>query len=506
MYEYNNDGREQMVAAQAAAEQARINAQNAKKANRRKFWAKVGTGAVVGLAFGVVTACSYVGVTRAIDYFFPKAKAAVVEEKIEEEKHDVARESEPKEVVKEEKAKKEEVKSLPDDFRPSQGMDVSDIVEASMPSIVSITNKSVQEIMSMWGMGVQQYESKSAGSGIVIGKTDDEILIVSNNHVVAKADTLSVGFVDDEIYSAYVKGTEPDLDLAVIAVKVSDVKEETLDAIKTAEIGDSDKLRVGEQVIAIGNALGYGQSVTTGIVSALERDITEDNVDNPLIQTDAAINPGNSGGALFDREGKLVGINCAKLASTEIEGVGYAIPISAAQPIIESLMTRAVREEVDAKDAGYIGISGVSVDAKTSQAYGIPQGVYIQSVEEDSPAEKAGISKSDVIKKFDGITVSSIADIREQLNYYKAGEEVDLLVYRMVDGEYKEKNIKITLGSREGTPLDSDMTTEEANDETTSDGEETEEKSDDEGGSSKDGNSYYFEGDLNDLFREFFNR
>ena len=461
MYEYYNSGSDNLEKDQTYAnrqisqEALKAQAKMEKKAKAKKFWGKVGTGLCVGLAFGVIAGFSFAGVTRAIDYLLPQknsAQSAVVEDNNKIEK--VAPKPDAEEVKKVTEKKEADEDRHYNANSARIGMDVSDIVENSMPSIVAITNKSVQEVRSMFGMGVQQYESKSAGSGIIIGQSDEELLIATNNHVISGANTLSVCFVDDEAYSAYVKGGDADLDLAVVAVKISDLSSSTKDKIKIARIGDSEKLLVGEQVVAIGNALGYGQSVTTGIVSAVDRDMTDDNVDNPLIQTDAAINPGNSGGALINMDGELIGINCAKISSTAIEGVGYAIPMASANPIIEKLMNREIREEVDAKDAGYIGISGVAVDKNTSSMYGIPEGVYIQNVEENSPAEDAGLVKSDVIRKFDGVTVSSISDIRENLNYYRAGEEVELVIYRAVDGEYVEKSITITLGDREGTPLD----------------------------------------------------
>jgi len=510
MYEYykENDNSQQVVNSRAEAERERDNRKMEKKASRKRFWGKVGTGMCVGLAFGIVAGCSYISVTRIANHFFPEkvSESTEVEGKVLNKTDDAINQDKPSEIEAMKPAG--EVKLNESDYDVSEvsaGLDVSSIVENAMPSIVSITNKSVQEIMSMWGMGVQQYESTSAGSGIIIGQNDDEILIVTNNHVVADADTLSVGFADDQMYSAYVKGTDSDLDLAVVAVKLTDVSQDTKNAIKISLIGKSDDLKVGEQVVAIGNALGYGQSVTTGIVSAIDRDITEDNVDNPLIQTDAAINPGNSGGALLNMKGELIGINSAKIASTSIEGVGYAIPMESAMPIIESLMNREVREEVDASEAGYIGISGVSVDASTSKAYGIPQGVYVQTVEENSPAEIAGIIKSDVIKKFDGITVSSISDIRDKLNYYKEGEQVDIQLYRLVDGEYAEKVITVTLGSRKGTALDPEKNS--SNENSSSDKKDDEEDSSD--GSREDNqrpNGYYSESEIQEFFNQMFGR
>ncbi|MCR5405807.1 MAG: trypsin-like peptidase domain-containing protein, partial [Lachnospiraceae bacterium] len=332
-------------------------------------------------------------------------------------------------------------------------LDVSDVAESVMPSIVSITNKSVQEVRSFFGGGIHEYESVSAGSGIIIGENDDELLLVTNNHVVEGAKEISVGFIDDEVYEAVIKGTDPENDLAVIAVKLSDIKDSTMDKIVIATMGDSDALEIGEQVVAIGNALGYGQSVTTGIVSALDREVEIDNLTSKLIQTDAAINPGNSGGALLNMRGEVIGINSAKFASSQVEGMGYAIPISTATPIIEELMNRRTREVVDKKDASYLGISGVSVTNEVSKTYNIPTGVYISEVEKNGPADKGGIKEGDVIKKFDGVTVSSINDIKEQLNYYKAGEKIKILVKRPDGSEYKDVTVEVTLGKRSESDL-----------------------------------------------------
>lgn len=331
---------------------------------------------------------------------------------------------------------------------------VSDVAEEVMPSIVAITNKSVQEVMSWYGMGIQQYESESAGSGIIIGQSDTELLIATNAHVVQGAQTLTVCFIDESVLPATIKGSDVSNDLAVIAVSLNDVDGSTLNAIKVATIGDSEALRIGEQVVAIGNALGYGQSVTTGIVSALDRDITDDDVDNSYIQTDAAINPGNSGGALLNMRGELVGINSAKLASAKIEGMGYAIPISAAKPIMEDLMNRASRSKVDPKNAGYVGISGFSVTSEVSVQYGIPEGIYVSETTSGAAADRAGLQKGDIITAFDGINVDSISKLRERLDYYSAGETVDITIYRADNGEYKEMTFKIVLDGREGTPLD----------------------------------------------------
>ena len=323
---------------------------------------------------------------------------------------------------------------------------VSAIAEAAMPSLVAITNKSVQEMQSMFGQ-TQAYESESSGSGIIIGKTDTELLMVTNNHVVSGARDLSVGFVDESVAEAAVKGTDADHDIAVIAVKLSDLSEDTLSAIKVIEIGSSSNLEVGEQVVAIGNALGYGQSVTTGIVSALNREVTIDNTANTLIQTDAAINPGNSGGALLNMSGQLVGINSAKYSDTSVEGMGYAIPVDDVVDIIENLMNRQVRTEKAAEgERGFLGISGQDVTSEVSQAYDMPKGVYITSVETGSAAEQVGLQKGDIITKFDGTSVSALAVLKEQLAYYKTGEQVEITYSTRENGQYAEKTATVTLG------------------------------------------------------------
>lgn len=332
----------------------------------------------------------------------------------------------------------------------SGSMDVTSIVQSTMPSIVAITNKSVQEVQNYFSMfsrdgGTQEQEVESQGSGIIIGQNDSELLIATNNHVVEGADTLSVCFADDNACEATVKGTDSDNDLAVIAVKLSDISDDTMSKIKIAEIGDSDQLQVGEQVVAIGNALGYGQSVTTGIVSAVNRQLEDSNSENGFIQTDAAINPGNSGGALLNMQGQVIGINSAKLASTEVEGMGYAIPVSTASPIFEDLMNRQTRTKVSSDQAAALGIKGQTVDSSIAEAYGIPQGVYVAEIEQGSAAEKAGITAGSVITKFDDTTIESMDDLKSRLEYYAAGETVDLVVKIADNGSYVEKTLTITL-------------------------------------------------------------
>lgn len=330
----------------------------------------------------------------------------------------------------------------------SGSMDVTSIVQSAMPSIVAITNKSVQEVQnyfSMFSRGGGTQEVESQGSGIIIGQNDSELLIATNNHVVEGADTLSVCFADDNACEATVKGTDSDNDLAVIAVKLSDISDDTMSQIKIAEIGDSNQLQVGEQVVAIGNALGYGQSVTTGIVSAVNRQLEDSNSENGFIQTDAAINPGNSGGALLNMQGQVIGINSAKLASTEVEGMGYAIPVSTASPIFEDLMNRQTRTKVSSDQAAALGIKGQTVDSSIAEAYGIPQGVYVAEIEQGSAAEKAGITAGSVITKFDDTTIESMDDLKSCLEYYAAGETVDLVVKIADNGSYVEKTLTITL-------------------------------------------------------------
>ena len=339
---------------------------------------------------------------------------------------------------------------------------VEDVAAEVMPAVVSITNRSVQEVQDMFGSygfyygfggrngGSYEIESESVGSGIIIGQSDEELLICTNYHVVEDATEITVGFVDNEIYKAVVKGSDPSNDLAVVAVNLDDVSDDTLDQIKVAEIGNSDDLVVGQQVVAIGNALGYGQSVTTGIVSALNRTIQMDGYDNTeLIQTDAAINGGNSGGALLDMEGHVIGINSAKVTASGVEGMGYAIPISYAQPILEDLMNKKTRTEtVSEEDSAYIGITGESVSDEMTDYYGIPQGVFVMEVEEGSPADEAGLQKGDIITKFDGSGVTSMSDLQDMLAYYAAGEEIEVTVSTADNGEYIDRDVTVTLGAR----------------------------------------------------------
>lgn len=322
------------------------------------------------------------------------------------------------------------------------GMDVSTIAENVMPSVVAINISAIVEQQGMFGY-TQQYEAEDSGSGIIIGENDSELLMVTNNHVVSDATTVNVTFADGESYEAQVKSTDSDTDLAIVVVKLSDIKESTMNQIKIATIGDSDSLKVGEQVVAIGNALGYGQSVTTGIVSAKDR--TNSTNTTPLIQTDAAINPGNSGGALLNMKGEVIGINSSKYSDTTVEGMGYAIPITAVQDRLDDLMNRQTREKVDESEKGYLGISCATVSSDVSEAYGIPEGVLVTDVASKSAAEKAGIKANYVITKIDGQSISSAEELTEKLNYYAVGETVPITYEYLKDDAYVEKTVDVTL-------------------------------------------------------------
>lgn len=327
----------------------------------------------------------------------------------------------------------------------ASGMDVSAIAESVMPSVVAINVEAVVEQQDFFGY-TQQYQTEGSGSGIIVGQNDTELLIVTNNHVVSDATTVNVTFIDDESYEAKVKGTDSDNDLAIIVVNLKDIKKDTMNKIQVASIGNSDDLKVGEQVVAIGNALGYGQSVTTGIVSAKDR--MNDTNTTPLIQTDAAINPGNSGGALLNMKGEVVGINSSKYASTEVEGMGYAIPITAVQSTLDELMARKTRDKVPEEKRGFIGIGCGTVTSEASQMYGIPVGAIITEVYDDSAAADAGLKKNYIITKLDGQTVSGAEDLIEKLEYYAAGEKVTITYKYLSDSEYKENTVTVTLGLR----------------------------------------------------------
>lgn len=356
---------------------------------------------------------------------------------------------------------------------------VAGVAQATMSSVVAITSVSVQEIPSFFGYGTRQYQSAGSGSGIIVGENDSELLIATNNHVVSGATTLTVCFAGSDVVgaeeetqamasgdgigfgsdgevdvdnavSAKIKGTDEENDLAVVAVEKSDIPDETMDEIKIAQLGSSDDLVVGEQVVAIGNALGYGQSVTSGWVSALNRSIsTEDGEASGLIQTDAAINPGNSGGALLNMNGEVIGINAAKYADSQVEGMGYAIPISKAEPILEELMNRETRDKVeDSSKVGYMGVKAADLTTEAIQMYNMPAGAFLTEVTEGGAADNAGIKKGDIIVKLDGQKVSGKDDLIDKLQYYEAGETIEVVISRANSGEYKEQTVEVTLGSK----------------------------------------------------------
>ncbi|MCH5249193.1 MAG: trypsin-like peptidase domain-containing protein [Lachnospiraceae bacterium] len=327
--------------------------------------------------------------------------------------------------------------------------DVSDVVKDVMPAVVSISN-TYTERMSYFGQTMTS-EAQASGSGIIVGKNDTELLIATNYHVIEDADKLTVQFVEDSEVDASVKGTDPDMDLAVIAVSLNDISSSTLDQIEIATLGDSDELTVGEPAIAIGNSLGYGQSVTTGVVSALNRELElSDGSKGTFIQTDAAINPGNSGGALLNIRGEVIGINSNKIGGSVIEGMGYSIPISAAKPIIAELMLKETKNKVAEDKRGFLGISGISVTAEVSSAYGMPEGVYIAQVYDGTAAAAAGLVKGDIITEFDGEKVSSMEELQTLLEYYAKGDTVEMTVMKVESGGYQSTTVKITLGNKVG--------------------------------------------------------
>lgn len=424
--------------------------------NQNSFQKKAGTTIALAVIFGLVAAVVFQAANFAADRFLNTGKSSVQIKTTDS-------------VDLQETASDDSTadKVLSD----SENGTVAAVAQASMPSVVAITTVSVQEIPSFFGYSSRQYKSASTGSGIIVGDNDDELLIATNNHVVDGATTLSVCFIGDDVanaetetvnagdngdlnvedaVSAKIKGTDADNDLAVVAVKKSDIPEDTLNQIKIAQIGSSDDLAVGQQVVAIGNALGYGQSVTSGWISALNRTISTDDGTNStgLIQTDAAINPGNSGGALLNMKGELIGINSAKYADSAVEGMGYAIPISKAKPILEELMNRETREKVDSNKKGYLGVSLASLTTEAIEMYNMPTGAFVRSVEDDSPAQEAGICKGDIIVKFDGQKVSDGDDLLDKLQYYKSGEKIEAVIARATNGEYEENTVELTLGTR----------------------------------------------------------
>lgn len=329
----------------------------------------------------------------------------------------------------------------------STGNDVSAIVEKAMPSVVAINNKTLYTTQD-WFFGTQQYEVPSAGSGIIVGQSDTELLIATNSHVIENAEEMNVVFIDGSSAPAALKGTDTEADLAVIAVQLKDIPESSLSQIKVATLGDSDSLKLGNGVVAIGNALGEGQSVTVGYISALNKEVDIEGVTKKLIQVDAAINPGNSGGALLDMNGNVIGINEAKLASTEVEGVGYAIPISYAKDIIDDLMTKTTKVAVDEDEQGYLGVQIQNINSQMAKAYGMPEGIYVYKIVEGQAADNSDLRERDIITAVNGETVKTAEDLQKMLTYYKGGETVTLTVQSLDNGSYVERQVQVTLGYR----------------------------------------------------------
>ena len=396
-----------------------------KKGTVRKVVLSMG----LGLTFGVFAGAGFYAVRMGVDYFAP----AQIEEEVSGEENTGG--------------------IVPTGFTGGASQvtyvkdDVSEMVEDVMPAMVSVMGSFTQEITTFWGPSYTR-PTEGSGSGIIVAENNDELLIVTNNHVVEGAQELKVSFIDGTTATARIKGLDSDMDLAVISVSLADLSQETRNSIAIARLGDSDSLKLGMPVIAIGNALGYGQSVTGGYISALNREVVmEDGTKGTFIQTDAAINSGNSGGALLTVTGEVIGINSSKIKGSGVEGMGYAIPISSASPIIADLMERRT-DVVDESEMGYLGVTMQNVIEQVNQMYGIPYGVFIVEVEEDSPAQQAGIRKGDVIVKFDGRKISSNDDMKDTMQHYKAGETVKITVMRSVDGNYENIELEIQLGSR----------------------------------------------------------
>ena len=392
----------------------------------------------------------------------------------------------------------------------SQTGSVAEVADTAMPTVVAITSVSVQEIPNYFrafgfGYGTQQYSSEGSGSGIIVGENDDELLIATNNHVIDGAKTISVQFIDGEVYEATEKGADSSNDLAVVAVKTSKMKKSTMDKIKIADLGSSDDIKVGEMVIAIGNALGYGQSVTVGYISAKDREITESSEtsskENKIkaIQTDAAINPGNSGGALINMKGQVVGINSAKIASSSVEGVGYAIPISVATPIIDELMNR---ETLNDSQKGYLGITGSTV-SEAATAYNVPYGVYVKEVAKGGAADKGGIKANDVITAVNKMEVTTMESLQEKVNSYKKGTEITITLQRSNNGKYTEKKVTVTLQGKESLDslsTDDSSSADNSQDSQNNNGQNGYNRNNGQDNDQNDGNS-----DSGSLWDQFFN-
>lgn len=435
---------------------------NKKKKNKGgqvSFGRRLGMAAATAAVFGLVAGSVFVGVTYTGNQLLPEKESTKIEN------------------TQISSGSVDSGSLINQKSSSDSGSGVSEVARNVMPSVVSITGISIQEIPNYFGFGTQKYEGQSSGSGIIVGQNDTELLIATNNHVVKDTNSITVCFTNQDgtaavsdtltdtstnggdtdsqnvdlenAVEAKIKGTDADNDLAVVAVKIEDIPEDLRSQIKVATLGDSDSLVIGEQVVAIGNALGYGQSVTSGYVSALNKKVSSENADSTFIQTDAAINPGNSGGALLNMKGELIGINSAKIASDEVEGMGFAIPISKAQPILDELMSKETRDKVeDENKAAYIGITCKNVTSDAAEYYNMPLGVFVDSVSEDGPADKAGIQAGDIIRKIDGTSVETFDNLTEQLSYYEAGEKIDFVISRANGGEYKEQTVTVELGAK----------------------------------------------------------
>ena len=337
----------------------------------------------------------------------------------------------------------------------SRAGSVSQVAKEAMPSVVAITNmmRYQENGFSIFGDIQRESEYPASGSGVIVGKNETELLIATNNHVIQDSNSLSVSFIDDSTVNAQVKGTDATVDLALVSVKLTDLSPETREQIKVIEIGSSDAMEVGDQVVAIGNALGYGQSVTTGIISAKDRDVeTKDGTAEGLLQTDAAINPGNSGGALLNMQGELIGINVAKYSDTDVEGMGYSIPSSKAESILKSLSTLATREDVPKDQQGVLGVQVKNIDSQTAESFDMPKGVYIFKILEDTGANNSELQERDIVTKLDGQGIATTADLKSLLSKYRIGEEVTLTVMRQDgSGKYNEVQVHVTLGKANNT-------------------------------------------------------
>lgn len=409
---------------------------------KKTFWKKAVAAIVTGVLLGGSAAGAFYGVYRLTD--MDEAVATIAEAKATAAQASMAATTAAKDAGT--------VKTTVATTGAAEGAGVAQVVDDAMPAVVAITNAMTVRGQTWWGQQVEQ-TGKSAGSGIIVGKNDTELLIATNQHVISDATELSVQFVNGTSAEANLKGQDEEADIAVIAVAFDSLSDNTLDEIKIATLGDSNDLQVGEQVVAIGNAMGYGQTTTTGIISALGREAQLDNGKRELIQTDAAINPGNSGGALLNMKGELIGINEAKAGQvlsngTIVEGMGYAIPISYARPIIDELMNKSTKTKASESNQSYLGIGGVDVTDDVATKYDIPEGIYVAQVESGSAAEKAGLVRGDVITKFDGQSVSSMADLKDLMQYYEAGTTVELTIKKQAEGGYDEEKVEVTLGRR----------------------------------------------------------